>query len=168
MTQVAPVMRREPVASTPRKPLTPNQRREILARQEDLCGECGTSLIWQVVEGRKVYGPMIDEHFLRLYVGGSNELRNRQLWCVGCSKAKTKAEAAPNAKIRRILDWEEEEQAPSRLHGPGFPKHLTRGVDGKVRPRKQRATSQQALSRWSRSEAECETNPNTTTVEKSQ
>lgn len=161
MSQIAPVMHREPVTPTPRKPLTPKQRREILARQDDCCGECGAALIWQIVEGRKVYGPMIDEHVLRLFVGGANELRNRQLWCVGCSTAKNKAEAPQNAKIRRILDWDEE-AAPSSLQGRGFDKTKTRTFRGKVQPRKQRGTVRQALPRWSGAEGDCETNYNTT------
>jgi len=136
MSQVAPVMHREPVVPEARKPLTRAQRQEILARQEDNCGECGASLIWQVVDGHKVYGPMIDEHVLRLFVGGSNELRNRQLWCVLCSKAKTKAEAPQNAKVRRILDWDSEDDKPSRLRGGGFDKTKTKGFDRRVRPRK--------------------------------
>lgn len=138
MSQIAPVMHRAPVTPEKRKPLTKAQRREILARQEDCCGECGTSLIWQVVEGQKVYGPMIDEHVLRLFVGGPNDLRNRQLWCVPCSKAKTRAEAPQNAKVRRILDWDSEDKQPSRLQGRGFDQRLTKTLRGQVKPRKQR------------------------------
>lgn len=145
MSQIVPVMHREPVVPEKRKPLTKAQRREILARQDDNCGECGTSLIWRVEAGQKIYGPMIDEHVKRLFVGGSNELRNRQLWCVGCSKAKTKAEAPQNAKVRRILQWGEDER-PSRLQGRGFPKHLTKSVNGAVKPRKQRLNASQNLS----------------------
>lgn len=162
MTQIAPVMHREAVVPEPRKPLTKAQRREILARQHDCCGECGNSLIWQVVDGHKVYGPMIDEHVKRLYIGGSNELNNRQLWCVPCSKAKTKAEAPQNAKIRRLLAGEEGEPEPSRLQGRGFPKHLTKGVNGKVRPRKQRRKASQTRPEdASEGALQRRTNPNT-------
>lgn len=163
MTQVRSILHREPVEPTKRKPLTPAQRREILARQNDLCGECDASLIWQVVEGRKVYGPVIDEHVLRLFVGGSNELRNRQLWCVACSKAKTKAEAPQNAKVRRILAWDEPAE-PSRIHSRGFDQRLSKGVNGKVKPRKQRRkcspTFQQAWSGGTE-RSDCETDYNT-------
>jgi 5-methylcytosine-specific restriction endonuclease McrA len=144
MSQVAPAMHREPVVPEPRKQLTKAQRREILERQHDCCGECGNSLIWQVVDGQKVYAPMIDEHVKRLFIGGSNELNNRQLWCVGCSKAKTRAEAPENAKIRRLLADQEDDAAPQhRWQSRGFDQRLTKGFNGQVRPRKQRTKASQ-------------------------
>jgi 5-methylcytosine-specific restriction endonuclease McrA len=129
---------REKVESTPRKRLTKAQKAELLARQNDLCGECGVSLVWRVEGGHKVYGPMIDEHVLRLFLGGSNHMENRQIWCISCSKEKTRREATENAKVRRMIaKADPETRKPSRMQSKGFRKHptLKRTLRGKVVPR---------------------------------
>lgn len=131
-------MAREKVESTPRKRLTKAQKAELLARQDDCCGECGTSLIWWIKGDLKIYGPMIDEHVLRLFVGGSNDLQNRQMWCVSCSKEKTRLEATENAKIRRlIIKGDSETRKPATMRSRGFSRHptLKRTMGGKVVPR---------------------------------
>lgn len=121
----------ERVEPTPRKRLTKAQKALLLAQQDDCCGNCGTSLIWSVVDGVKVYGPMIDEHILPLFVGGGNNIENRGMWCVPCSSDKTKGEAGPNAKIRRIIaradgTRKERKPIPSRGFQPGKRKLVSR------------------------------------------
>lgn len=129
----------ERVEPTKRKPLTKAQKAFLLDQQGDLCGNCATPLVAALEGGAKVYGPMIDEHILPLFVGGSNDLENRAMWCVPCSSAKTKAEAAPNAKIRRIIartDGTRRER--QKIPGGGFRKSATHKRQigtGKVIPR---------------------------------
>lgn len=92
----------EPLSATLRKRLTPAERVTILDRQHDNCAGCSDTLIWTVIEGTKVYGPMIDEHILPLDLGGSNDLSNRELRCVPCAKAKTREDVKRIAKARRL------------------------------------------------------------------
>ena len=102
MTRIAETPEREPLEATPRKRLTALERITILTRQHDRCAGCGESLIWTEVEGRPVYGPMIDEHILPLELGGSNDLINRELRCVSCAKAETREDRKRIDKARRL------------------------------------------------------------------
>lgn len=102
MTRISSTMDHTPVDATPRKRLTLAERLTILARQDDLCAGCRETLIWTVIDGKSVYGPMIDEHIVPLWSGGSNDLSNRELRCVPCAKAKTRKEATERAKVMRI------------------------------------------------------------------
>lgn len=101
-SQIASPSQREPVEATPRKRLTMAQRCEVLDRQHDLCAGCRETLIWAVVDGKAVYGPMIDEHIVPLELGGSNDLSNRELRCVHCAKAKTRKDHKDIAHVRRM------------------------------------------------------------------
>ena len=112
----------EPVEATPRKRLTRAERIAILQRQQHCCARpCGGSLIWSWVEDRAVYGPMVDEHIVPLELGGSNDLSNRELRCIDCAKAKTRADrkviAKVAARIRRRLAGRR--SARSRRSGRG-------------------------------------------------
>ncbi len=78
----------EPVEATPRKRLTAAEKATLLERQQRNCACCNESLIWDIIDGKPVYGPMIDEHIIPLELGGSNELANRELRCVPCAKQK--------------------------------------------------------------------------------
>ena len=93
----------EPVETSGRQRLSAAERSALLARQQDRCaGPCRESLIWAVVDGKPVYGPMVDEHVLPLELGGSNDLANRELLCVPCAKEKTRADRKAIAKVARI------------------------------------------------------------------
>lgn len=46
----------------------------------------------------------IDEHVEPLWLGGKNELSNRQLWCGPCAKPKTAREATQRAKVYRVRE----------------------------------------------------------------
>jgi 5-methylcytosine-specific restriction endonuclease McrA len=102
MSQVHTPLEREPLDATARKRLSAAQRCEILERQHDLCAGCRETLIWSEVDGKTVYGPMIDEHVIPLELGGSNDLSNRELRCVPCAKAKTKKDHRDIAHVRRM------------------------------------------------------------------
>jgi 5-methylcytosine-specific restriction endonuclease McrA len=72
----------------PRKPLNPEPRRrlsrvefaQLMLEQEGRCAGCGEKLKADQI---------IDEHLNPLYSGGSNELENRALFCLGCAREKT-------------------------------------------------------------------------------
>jgi hypothetical protein len=116
----------EPFEPTERDRLTAAERAELLARQGDCCGnpQCRASLIWQVVNGKPVYGPMIDEHILPVGLGGSNELFNRALYCVPCAKTKTKDDLRRMRKADRQgrSHRGEKLQRGPKLKGRGFRK----------------------------------------------
>ncbi len=114
----------EPVEATPRKRLTRAQRIELLERQQHRCaGPCGESLIWSLVDGKPVYGPMIDEHIIPLELSGSNELTNRELRCVACAKEKTRADRKVIAKVARIRRrLAGEERRKQKINSRGFPR----------------------------------------------
>jgi len=124
MSRIEPVMDREPLDATPRKRLTAAQKAEILDRQRDRCAGCKESLIWAVVDGKSVYGPMVDEHVIPLELGGSNDLSNRELRCVSCAKKKTRQDQKDIAHVRRmrLKDRGEFPEARQKLRGRGFPK----------------------------------------------
>lgn len=117
---------REAVESTPRERLRPREKALILERQHDRCaGPCGESLIWSVIDGKPVYGPMIDEHILPIWLGGSNDLSNRELRCVPCAKAKTREDMKRINKTKRLerdANPETRRHSPHRLRSRGFQK----------------------------------------------
>lgn len=113
----------EPVEATPRERLTVAQKAEILDRQNDLCAGCGKTLVWAVIDGKRVYGPMVDEHILPLWLGGGNDLSNRELRCVPCAKAKTRKEAKERGHVLRLArdkDPETRRRSARPLRSRGF------------------------------------------------
>jgi 5-methylcytosine-specific restriction endonuclease McrA len=123
MSMIVPTPR-EPIEVAERKRLTAAQRASLLQRQHDRCaGPCGESLVWSVVDGKPVYGPMIDEHVIPLELGGSNDLSNRALLCVPCAKEKTRVDRKAIAKCARIRRREAGEERPKRkIRSRGFPR----------------------------------------------
>jgi hypothetical protein len=110
---------REPVEATERRRLTAAQKAHLLGRQRDRCASCQESLIWAVVEGRPVYGPMIDEHIIPLELGGSNDLSNRELRCVPLRQEKDprrsqghRQSRSYSSAPRRSGETEAEDQVP--------------------------------------------------------
>ena len=114
----------EPIEATPRKRLTAAERAAILTRQQDRCaGRCREGLIWSIVDGRAVYGPMIDEHVIPLELGGSNDISNRELLCVPCAKEKTSADRKAIAKVARIRRRQAgHEPRKQKIRSRGFPR----------------------------------------------
>jgi hypothetical protein len=123
-------MNREPVPIEPRRALTRKEYLHLAIDQNGRCGcGCGVKLD-AMKEGVR------DEHRIPLAQGGTNALPNRELWRQPCSAAKDKRDAKDTAKCKRIEAREtgtrrERPPIPSR----GFDKTLTKGFDGKVRPR---------------------------------
>lgn len=124
-------MIREPVTIEPRKALTRKEYLHLAISQNGRCG-CGCGLKLDAMkEGVR------DEHRIPLAQGGTNALTNRELWRQPCSTKKDKVDAANTAKCKRIEAREngtrrERQAIPNR----GFNKTMTKGFDGKVRPRK--------------------------------
>jgi len=105
---------REAVELHERKPLT----------QHDACPVCRAPLVL-VINEVDVCEPMIDEHILPLWLGGSNDLSNRALYCIPCARAKTKREATERGKVLRLArdaDPSTRRQPIRKLRGRGFPK----------------------------------------------
>jgi hypothetical protein len=83
-----------------RKQLTKKQYVTLFLRQDGRCPECSQKL--EVKGGEAV--TIRDEHVTPLWAGGTNELRNRELWCLPCTKPKDAAEATQRAKAIRVRD----------------------------------------------------------------
>jgi hypothetical protein len=76
-----------------------------------------------MVDGKAVYGPMVDEHLLPLALGGSNDLSNRALFCAACAKEKTRADRKIIAKVARIRRSLAGDARPKRkIRSRGFPR----------------------------------------------
>jgi 5-methylcytosine-specific restriction endonuclease McrA len=79
--------------------------------------------VWHVVDGKAIYGPMVDEHLLPLALGGSNDLSNRALLCVPCANAKTRVDRKAIAKVARIRRRMLGDPRPKRkIRSRGFPR----------------------------------------------
>lgn len=78
-----------------RTPLNQRQRELLWQRQMGLCAipSCREKLR---------AGFIIDDHALALIDGGTNDLGNRQLICVECSKTKSAQEHKANSKAKRL------------------------------------------------------------------
>lgn len=83
-----------------RKRLTRKEFRELFLRQDGRCGCCDQDL---TAKGG-VEVEIIDEHLIALSIGGSNDLKNRELWCKPCTGPKTANEAHERAKGDRAMD----------------------------------------------------------------
>lgn len=88
-------MTREDVLPVKRKPLTKLEFARLAVEQNGKCAKCGAKLVFKPHQIR-------DEHLISLFGGGGNELENRQLWCVPCTKPKDAEDTTRHAKIKRI------------------------------------------------------------------
>jgi 5-methylcytosine-specific restriction endonuclease McrA len=72
---------------------------ELFLAQDGRCPNCGQEL--------KTKGHLeveaIDEHVKPLWLGGTNRLDNRALFCIPCAKGKTAKEATQRAKGKRVF-----------------------------------------------------------------
>ena len=81
---------------TPRKALTKFEFAQLVLFQQGLCGcGCGDKLVFKPSQIR-------DEHLHQLSMGGTNELKNRSLWRLECTKAKDTKDAKVRAKNRSL------------------------------------------------------------------
>ena len=102
--------RRPDVLPEKRKPLTKWEFAKLFLEQEGKCAVCGTKL---------ERGKTRDEHVHSLFGGGADDLSNRQLWCLACTKPKDVADAKRHAKIKRLRG--ETKTGPKKsIPSPGF------------------------------------------------
>jgi hypothetical protein len=79
----------------------PEQRRklsriefaQLILAQDGRCPACGERLRADEI---------IDEHLVPLSIGGSNDLENRALFCLGCAREKTIDDQAASIHGRRV------------------------------------------------------------------
>ena len=123
-------MTRERIPIEPRR-VSPGTRAKILAATGHVCARPGCPERATDVD-----------HILPLWLGGSNREKNLEGLCPAHHAAKTKAEASLRAKAKRL---EQRDQGTRRARQPipsrGFQRHLTKGFDGKVRPRDTQETA---------------------------
>lgn len=124
-----------------RRPLTKWEFATLMLQQLGKCQRCGTKL---------ERGKVRDEHLHALHLGGGNELSNRALWCLDCTKpkdAQDKARIAKGKRLRKETGQGPKKQIPSRpfmsmnprgaanfggLKSRGFDKTKTRKFSGQV------------------------------------
>jgi hypothetical protein len=157
MSQIQPTMHREPVELDTRY-ISPKLRVETLLKSDGRCTHCGI---------RIVNGQFQADHIVRWSDGGRTEIGNLQALCLTCHSIKTRTKDTPGAaKTKRMpkacLPRDPDEIEPSQIHGRGFPKHLTKGMDGKVRPRKQRPKASQDVDALREGALQRRTTPNPT------
>jgi hypothetical protein len=92
-----------------RKALTRKEYVTLFMEQDGRCPVCGQKL--ETKGGTEVElepdDPSFkvrDEHVDPLWRGGTNDLRNRQLWCLPCTKPKDASEAGERAKGNDVRD----------------------------------------------------------------
>jgi hypothetical protein len=130
-------MNREPVKLDKRKPLTRRETIQLMLDQEGRCGcGCGVKLD-PMGEG------VIDEHVIPLGIReNANELANRALYRKPCAARKTPGDQSAIAKCKRLVARQEgTRRARQPIPSRGFQRHLTKGFDGKVRPRDTQETA---------------------------
>lgn len=118
---------REAVELINRKSFTSKQRLEILLASDGRCKICG----------EKITGPFEVEHRVPVALGGTNDPSNLEaVHPQPCHSSKTKADVKAIAKAKRLEKKSSPEtRKPATMKSRGFQKTLTKGFDGKVRPR---------------------------------
>lgn len=123
---------REPVAATPRAAMTKARRLRLYLACNGRC-ECGAKV---PMEGTTI------DHRIQLWMGGSDTDDNLRFFCGPCDKPKTAKDATVRAKVKRIIAKADPDTRPRckrPLQSRGFQSNLTKGFDGKVRQKEQRA-----------------------------
>jgi 5-methylcytosine-specific restriction endonuclease McrA len=93
-----------------------------MLQQQGKCQKC---------DARLQRGKVRDEHLHALHLGGGNELTNRALWCLDCTKPKDKTDKAAIAKGKRLR--KETCVGPKRpIRSRGFDKSVRRKMNGTV------------------------------------
>jgi hypothetical protein len=133
-------MHRAPVVPEPRKTFSPKVRAEVLLKTGGYCAWCKA----------KIHNGRFEvDHIAELWEGGSNEIGNLQPLCPDCHKEKSAKGRTRNAKAFRQADAclprDPDEIEPSRLRGRAFDKTLSKGVNGKVKRRRNATPLQTAI-----------------------
>lgn len=120
-----------PMADIPapvkREPLSKFDFASLFLAQGGRCAVCGCKL---------ERGKVRDEHLHALNLGGGNELTNRALWCLDCTKPKDKSDKGRIAKVKRLNGTTSSQASRRAERGPqivsrGFGK-LPEGRDPKT------------------------------------
>lgn len=123
-------MTREPVPATPRKGMTDARKRRAHVKAGGRCWLCSRPV--------PMFGAEVQyDHTIPLHHGGQDSDDNlTPLHASPCHKIKTARDAKDSAKIRRIQAAENGTRRERKaILSRGFPMNITRGFDGKVRPR---------------------------------
>lgn len=120
---------REKIEPTERRAMTKARRLRIYLACDGRC-KCGAKV---PMEGTTI------DHRLPLWMGGRDEDENLQYLCGPCDRKKTSQDATDRAKVKRLHKRAAgvEKKGP-RLQSRGFQTGLSRGFDGRVKPRKTR------------------------------
>jgi 5-methylcytosine-specific restriction endonuclease McrA len=105
-----------------RRPLSKWEFATLFLAQQGKCAQCSARL---------EKGKVRDEHLHALNLGGGNELTNRALWCLDCTKPKDVMDKARIAKSKRIRG--ETCNGPrQKIKSRGFAKGIRRKMDGTI------------------------------------
>lgn len=119
----------------PQRSMSKARQARLWLAFEGKCAHCGAKV--------QRDGGQLD-HIIAREAGGTDLDGNFQLLCVSCHKTKTRADHATGAKIKRIIAREEGTRRPRKaIQSPGFNTSLTKGFDGRIRPRKTRVGTQE-------------------------
>jgi hypothetical protein len=117
-------MTRKDVQPIARRPLSKLEFARLAVEQKGKCAKCGVKLKFEPHQIR-------DEHVVSLFGGGTNDLSNRQLWCLACVKPKNASDAARHAKIKR-LRGQTKTGPKKKIQSRGFDKRFKRKMNGEV------------------------------------
>ena len=114
----------------PRRPLTPRQKAEVLARQNNCCALCGDELTgaveWDHTRARGLLGTECTSNFQALHVS--------------CHKIKTRDDVKRIAKAKRLERFMQTGRHRNRKSRPiqsrGFDKRFRKRMDGTVERRR--------------------------------
>ncbi len=111
--------------------LTRKQISALFIRQDGRCPNCQQKL--EMKGGLPVF---VDEHVEPLWRRGTNELKNRELWCKPCTVPKTSGEATQRAKAYAVRDkMIGAKVSKTKAKGLGFGgrnPHMKKMMDGRV------------------------------------
>lgn len=112
MTRIAPITP-EPVEPTPRRPMTPKRRLEVLLSHKGRCARCGEKINDE---------PWIANHRVPLAMGGADDLANLEPLHKRCDGEITPTDIRRIAKVKRIRLKHRGEfpKSPRPLKGRGF------------------------------------------------
>ena len=99
------------------KKLTKHQFAQLCLEQGGLCG-CGCK---QKLRFKR--GQIRDEHLHQRAMGGGDEIENRSLWCLECTKPKDKSDAFERKKLRSLTKATKKSRKPKKkIQSRGFQK----------------------------------------------
>lgn len=107
-----------------REPLSKYDFAFLMLQQQGKCAKCGERL---------ERGKIRDEHLQALHLGGTNDLSNRALWCLPCTKPKDKSDKGRIAKTKRLNGTTSSQASRRAERGPQI---VSRGFQKRTEPHK--------------------------------